>query len=126
VQVLAGGDHGVSRLSTYAFSLLDNPPRPEREPRPAQSVKVGNDVWIGSNAIPRGPLTIGDGAIVGAGAVVVADVPPYAVVGGVPARVIRTRLPEEAVAFMEEARWWEWQQFRMPSRWRCAFLGEAT
>jgi len=108
VQILAGGDHGVSRLSTYAFSLLDEPPAPEREPLRAEKVVVGNDVWIGTGAIIVGPVTIGDGTIVGAGAVVASDVPAYALVGGVPARLIRMRLPEAAISTMQQLAWWNW------------------
>jgi virginiamycin A acetyltransferase len=108
VQILAGADHGVSRLSTYAFGLLDEPAAPDREPLRSERVEIGNDVWIGTSAILVGPLRVGDGAVIGAGAVVVSEVPAYALVGGVPARVIRMRLPSAAVVLLERLRWWDW------------------
>lgn len=69
---------------------------------------IGNDVWIGAGAIVLGGVTIGDGAIVGAGAVVTKDVPPYAIVGGVPAKIIRYRFPEDLRERLLRLRWWRW------------------
>lgn len=70
------------------------------------SFEIGNDVWIGHNALLMEGVTIGDGAIVAAGAVVTKDVPPYAIVGGVPAKVIRYRFDEEQIQFLLELQWW--------------------
>ncbi len=70
-------------------------------------LKIGNDVWIGANASILDGVTIGDGAIVAAGAVVTKDVPPYAVVGGVPAKIIKYRFNEEEIAFLQQLKWWE-------------------
>ena len=69
---------------------------------------IGNDVWIGSNAIIPGGIDIGTGAIVAAGSVVMKDVPPYAVVGGNPAKVIRYRFSEEQIKALLESEWWDW------------------
>jgi acetyltransferase-like isoleucine patch superfamily enzyme len=71
-------------------------------------VRIGNDVWIGLGAYIRAGVTVGDGAVIAAHACVVADVPPYAIVGGVPARLIRYRFPEEIVARHLAARWWRY------------------
>lgn len=71
------------------------------------NVIVGNDVWIGTNVIMKGGVTIGDGAIIAMGSVVTKDVPPYAIVGGVPAKVIKYRFSEEQIAFLQEIKWWD-------------------
>jgi acetyltransferase-like isoleucine patch superfamily enzyme len=71
-----------------------------------ESVKIGNDVWIGTRAVILDGVTIGDGAIVAAGAVVTKDVPAYAIVGGVPAKVIRYRFEPEDIEFLQQYRWW--------------------
>ena len=68
---------------------------------------IGNDVWIGSNVTLLGGIKIGDGAIIGTGAVVTKDVPPYAIVGGVPAKIIRYRFNEEQIAALEKLTWWD-------------------
>lgn len=77
---------------------------------PLKKVYVGNDVLIGSHALIMGGISIGDGAVVGAGAVVTEDIPPYAVVGGVPARIIKYRFPEEVIARLQELQWWDWPE----------------
>jgi virginiamycin A acetyltransferase len=69
---------------------------------------VGNDVWIGQEATIMPGVRIGDGAIVAAKSVVVTDVPPYAIVGGNPARVIRLRFTDDVVADLLAIRWWDW------------------
>lgn len=71
-------------------------------------VVLGHDVWVGSRAILMGGVRVGNGAVIGSGAVVTRDVPPYAIVGGVPARVIRYRFPPETIAALEASRWWEY------------------
>ena len=71
-------------------------------------VKIGNDVWIGHGAFIKGGVTIGDGAVVAAHAVVTKDVPPYAIVGGVPAKVIRYRCDEATIKELLELKWWDY------------------
>ena len=70
------------------------------------AVEIGNDVWIGEGAFLIGNITIGDGAIVLAHAVVTKDVPPYAIVGGVPAKVFRYRYDKETIEFLLKVKWW--------------------
>lgn len=70
-------------------------------------VEIGNDVWIASNALILAGVKIGDGAIIAAGAVVTKDVPPYAIVGGVPAKVIRYRFSPEEIDKLQNIRWWD-------------------
>jgi virginiamycin A acetyltransferase len=79
-------------------------------------ITIGNDVWIGARAVILDGITIGDGAIVGACAVVTKDVPPYAVVAGVPARVIRYRFSEKKIRTLLELQWWEWSPEEIKAR----------
>jgi acetyltransferase-like isoleucine patch superfamily enzyme len=71
---------------------------------------VQNDVWIGLNAIIADGIVIGNGAVIAAGAVVTRDVPPYAIVGGVPAKLIRYRFTEEMRNALIQSQWWEWDE----------------
>lgn len=75
-------------------------------------ISIGNDCWIGQRAFIVGGVTIGDGAVVLAGAVVTKDVPPYAIVGGVPAKILKYRYNEETIGFLLESKWWN-----MPIEW---------
>lgn len=70
------------------------------------AVKIGNDVWIGSNVIIMGGIEIGNGAIIAAGAVVTKNVSPYSIVGGVPAKIIRKRFSDEEIVFLQNFEWW--------------------
>lgn len=72
------------------------------------SVNIGNDVWIGDNVIILPGVKIGDGAVVAAGGVVTRDVPPYAIVGGVPTRIIKYRFTSEQIQILERIKWWNW------------------
>lgn len=73
---------------------------------PYKRVTIGNDVWIGTRAMILGGCTVGDGAVVAAGAIVTKDVPPYSIVAGVPAKVIRYRFQPELIDGLEELHWW--------------------
>ena len=73
-------------------------------------IQIGHDVWIGAHAYLRNGVMVGSGTIIGAGAVVTKDVPPYAIVGGVPARVIRYRFNEQTIAALLRLEWWNWSR----------------
>ncbi|CAM5455544.1 serine O-acetyltransferase [Thauera mechernichensis] len=74
---------------------------------------IGNDLWIGFGATIVGGVKIGDGAVIGAHAVVTKDVPPYAIVGGNPARLIRMRFDDATVTRLLELKWWQWPEERI-------------
>ena len=78
--------------------------------RDNRSVTIGNDVWIGVNVVILPGVRVGDGAVLAAGAVVTKDVPAYAIVGGVPAKVIRYRFSEKMIHALLQIRWWDWPQ----------------
>lgn len=73
-----------------------------------ENIRIGNDVWIGARAIIMDGITIGNGAIIAANSVVTKDVPPYGIVGGVPAKVIKFRFSEEKIAELQQLMWWNW------------------
>lgn len=72
-----------------------------------QYIEIGNDVWIGQKVSIKDGVRIGDGAVIGAGALVTKDVPPYAIVAGIPAKIIRFRYPDEMISMLLEIRWWD-------------------
>lgn len=76
-------------------------------------IVIGNDVWIGYEAIVLSGVTIGDGAIIGTRAVVTKDVPPYTIVGGIPAKLIRKRFSDEVISKLLELQWWNWPENRI-------------
>lgn len=105
------GRHPVDQLSThpafFSSRLRSGATFAEQEYfQEDLSTTIGNDVWIGADAIILDGVTVGDGAIVAAGAVVTRDVPPYALVGGVPARIIRYRFGEDEIAELLRVKWW--------------------
>ena len=71
-----------------------------------KEILIGNDVWIGTRVLIMGGIKIGNGAVIAAGAVVTKDVPPYAIVGGVPARIIKYRFSKEIIEKLEASQWW--------------------
>jgi acetyltransferase-like isoleucine patch superfamily enzyme len=80
----------------------------DRSPNPKYVVDIGNDVWIGSNVIIMDGITIADGAIVAAGAVVTKNVEPYTIVGGIPAKTIKTRFTPQQIEGLLNIKWWLW------------------
>ncbi|EHC09065.1 Vat family streptogramin A O-acetyltransferase [Fischerella thermalis] len=110
--IMNGANHQMSGFSTYPFNIFGSgwervTPKPEELPFKGDTV-IGNDVWIGYEAVIMPGVKIGDGAIVAAKSVVVKDVPPYAVVGGNPASLLRQRFPDEIINALLEIAWWNW------------------
>lgn len=111
--IMNGANHVMSGFSTYPFNFFRNGWETDFERASiAEGFRgdtvVGNDVWIGHEATILPGVRIGDGAIVGAKAVVAADVPPYAVVVGNPGHVARRRFSDETIAALLAIRWWDW------------------
>jgi len=111
VEILLGGNHRVDWATTYPFSglraLWPAAPRTQEYHGSGGDVTIGNDVWLGSGALILSGVTIGHGAVVAARAVVTKDVPPYAIVGGNTAGVIRYRFDEATIAALLDAAWWD-------------------
>jgi virginiamycin A acetyltransferase len=110
--IMNGANHKVSGFSTFPFYIFGNgweeaAPREGDLPYKGDTV-IGHDVWIGYRALIMPGVKIGNGAIIAARAVVTADVPAYAVVGGNPATVLKSRFPPEVVAELEAIAWWNW------------------
>lgn len=116
--LFTSGNHSLRSLSTYTFPIfyeqwgLD--PKNIRDAWDNKGdIVIGNDVWIGYEAVILSGVTVGDGAVIGTRAVVTKDVPPYTIVGGVPARPIRRRFDPQTIARLEELRWWDWEEERI-------------
>ena len=108
-------NHSLSSLSTYPFPIFyEEWGLEKRDVTKAWDNKgdiiIGNDVWIGYEAVIMSGVTIGNGAIVGTRAVVTKDVPPYTIVGGIPARQIRKRFSEDTISSLLDIRWWDWSE----------------
>lgn len=106
-------NHTMKSLSTYPFPLffeewsLDKKDVIDSWDNKGDIV-IGNDVWIGYEAVIMAGVTIGDGAIIGTRAVVTKDVSPYVIVGGVPAKMIKKRFTEETIVSLQKIKWWNW------------------
>lgn len=95
-------EHNYKAVSTHPFAESE-----EFRKRKRDKVIIGNDVWIGLRAIVMEGVHIGDGAVIGAGAVVTKNVMPYEIVGGIPAKHIKWRTDPETIQFLGEYRWWD-------------------
>lgn len=111
VEILLGGDHRLDWVSTYPFAamagLWPDADASEDYHRSRGGVAIGHDVWLGSGCMILSGVTIGHGAVIAARTVVSRDVPPYAVVVGSPARVVRLRFDETTIAELLETAWWD-------------------
>ena len=107
---IGGADHDYERVTTHAmlyspeFGFCGTPN--EGYDRFDNNCLIGNDVWLASNVVICRGVTVGNGAVIGAGAIVTKDVPPYSIVVGVPAKIIKTRFPTEIINRLEKLEWW--------------------
>ncbi|MEA5016706.1 MAG: Vat family streptogramin A O-acetyltransferase [Candidatus Limiplasma sp.] len=110
--IMNGANHRMNSVTTYPFNIMGHgwekaTPALEDLPFKGDTV-VGNDVWIGQNVTVMPGVHIGDGAIIAAHCVVTKDVPPYHIVGGNPAKVIRKRFEDGLIRYLLELKWWDW------------------
>jgi virginiamycin A acetyltransferase len=109
--IMSNSNHAMDGFSTYPFFIFEEPLDLEKHvkslPQKGDTV-VGNDVWFGTNSVIMPGITIGDGAIIGAYAVVTKDVAPYEIVAGNPARLIRKRFSEDVIDELQAIAWWNW------------------
>lgn len=116
--LFTSANHTLRSLSTYPFPLffeewgLDRAHVPQAWDNKGD-ITIGNDVWIGYEAVLLSGVTIGDGAIIGTRAVVTQDVPPYTIVGGVPAKPIRKRYDGATIDALLHLRWWDWPREKL-------------
>lgn len=116
--LFTSANHTMRSLSTYPFPLfyeewgLDKKNVAEAWDNRGDII-IGNDVWIGYEAVILSGVTIGDGAVIGTRAVVTRDVPPYTIVGGVPARAIRKQFDDDTIAALRRLCWWDWPRERI-------------
>ena len=114
VTIFLGGEHRSDWITTYPFNILDKRfAHIVGHPWSKGDVRVGSDVWIGRGAVILSGVCIGNGAVVGAFALVAKDVPDYAIVGGNPAKLIRMRFTDQGVEQLKGISWWNWSDERI-------------
>ena len=122
-------NHKMASLSTYTFPLFFEEWGLKKE-NVAQAwdqkgdIMIGNDVWIGYEAVILSVVTIGDGAVIGCRAVVTKDIPPYTIVGGVPAKPIRKRFDEETIKELQKIKWWDWPEEKITEKIQAIQAGD--
>lgn len=108
VTIFLGGEHRNDWVSTYPFNaLLENYKHIQGHPKSKGDVIIGNDVWIGREAVILSGVKIGDGAVIGARSLISKDVEPYSIVGGNPGKLIRYRFANEIIDELLNIKWWD-------------------
>lgn len=110
--IIGGAEHPIEWVSTSPVfqNVKHSGPKKRFSKHNFEGIArtvIGNDVWVGKRVIIKAGIKIGDGAVIGAGAVVTKDVPPYAAVAGVPAKVLKYRFDEETIALLLKSKWWD-------------------
>ena len=116
VKIFLGGEHRIDWVTTYPFNeLWSSAKEIKGHPGTKGDVIIGNDVWVGEGAVILSGVKIGDGAVVGCSSVITKDVPPYAVVAGNPAKLIKYRFNEDIVTRLLSIQWWKWDEKKVES-----------
>jgi len=107
--IMNGANHPLNYFTTYPFAIFghDWEDKMSVEGTSKGDTIIGNDVWLGYNAVIMPGITIGDGAIIATNSVVTKDIPAYTIVGGNPAQIIRKRFEDEIIALLLELKWWD-------------------
>lgn len=105
--------HDYNKLTTYYIGRNVFRDDIKKEVKTKGSVVIGHDVWIGVNVTVLSGVTIGNGAVIGAGSVITKDVPPFAIMGGNPAKIINYRFSKERIDEIEQLKWWNWDMERI-------------
>ena len=115
ITLISGGIHPVNWISTYPFRINWNMDGKYEDGMPYSNgdIIIGNDVWIGTGVTILSGVTIGHGAVIAAGSMIVKDVESYAVVGGVPGKIIHFRFDEVQINELLELKWWDWTHERI-------------
>lgn len=114
VQIFLGGEHRIDWVTTFPFNVLwDEGKEITGHPKTKGDILIGNDVWVATEAIIMSGVTIGDGAVIGARAVVTKNVPPYAIVAGNPAIVVKKRFNNETIQKLLNVKWWSWNDSKI-------------
>lgn len=132
--VLLVGNHPLKYVTTHPFLYQDkdellgvenipsllkvDPDKVIKSVSKSKKIKIGNDVWIGANVTVLEGVNVGNGAVIGAGAVVTKDVPDYAIVAGVPAKIIKYRFSKEIIEALNVIKWWEWSDEKIITNYK--------
>jgi len=110
IRIITGGIHPVDRISTFPFRAKFNLNGKFKNGMPYSKgdIFIGNDVWIGTGVTILSGVTIGDGAVIATNSTVTKNIPPYAVAGGVPCKIIRNRFENEIIEKLLKIKWWDW------------------
>lgn len=117
VTLVLGGNHRTDWITTYPLSVfIQSLSANTGHPSTKGDISIGNDVWLGYGSTVLSGVTIGDGAVVGACSVVTKDVPPYAIVIGAPAKVVKYRFDKKYIAQLLNIQWWNWSPEELETR----------
>jgi acetyltransferase-like isoleucine patch superfamily enzyme len=115
VTIILGGIHPTDWVSTYPFRIKLRMPGAYEDGMPTTkgNVIIGSDVWIGTEAMILSGVTIGHGAIIASRSLVTKDIPPYAIVAGTPAKIVKYRFDEEIIDKLLAIQWWDWDEVKV-------------